>query len=152
MSKKQAFTNRLYLFLLDGQLHEMSEAWEWITQAIDPQIAVRSYHRRKHVAGRGGHSLEQQIAEGVQAIVKSTLFAAKGVGTIEVAWPDPVKRDMTNNCKGFIDAQQAVVQLTQQGRDFILSGGRPGVWTRMMKEMMTAVRSGKVVVSVKPVD
>ncbi len=143
---KQAFTNRLYLLLLDGQPHELSEAWDWLVAAIPPQIAVRAFHRRIISAvNQAKYSLEQQIEEGAQGVVKSQLWGLENGGIIEVARPDREKRMPC--APGFMDFREAVVQLTEKGKESLLNHFN-GKWTKALRELRDALKLGRVAVTV----
>ena len=113
--------NKLLLILMDGKEHRLGDFFDFLTEEIDPTLAVRTYQgdsfrkRRKQEKGIAPRaSLERQINLGLWRKAQQTISYYRKKGIIEITYSDPTyERGRTE-----LNAD-AILQLTPEGYDFL---------------------------------
>jgi hypothetical protein len=112
---------RLMLMLMDGKPHRLDEFWDYLCEAIEPQMAIRAYLQRAENNAGGTASRESvirentnlAISEGYRIKVLQTIHALRKVGdiTIDIPEVDNWERGGTPRT----DPRQALARITDSG-------------------------------------
>ena len=143
VAKKHGMTSRLFLVLIDGEAHQLSEFWDWLVDAVPPPLAIRRYLRAGSMGRRqkAAEDPEWAITEGHRMRILELLWDWSKKGIADITLPNP-EEPRSPKANGWIDVHKATVRLTQKGRDYLLN--RPGVLSKSIAELVLGLRRGKL--------
>lgn len=128
---------RFYGCLLDRKSHLVEEFYEWVSEATEPQVAIREYKRDNSEEA----SYEQMIQEGRRKLVLSALRTMVADGYADVIYPErDCKHDRMN-------VKECVISLTSEGCNHILEGW--GVLSKVFQELQVGLEAKRLDVAVK---
>ena len=146
VAKRGAHT-RLFLMLLDGKQHEFSEFYDYVASAIEPNIALRAYHRNyKGERNTAESNPQEALEEGRRIVLLSSVWTFCTNGYAKVEYPEPIFRSKKRG-NGYINLRKAKLQLTEKGFEFILNSRN--TWGRITPELYLGLKFGKLTVEVK---
>ncbi len=146
---KRGVTTRLWLMLLDGKPHSLSEFWDFIASGVEPHAAARKalyrYNRKNHVRSCT-LGPEELVQEGIRVAVMQTISHMENNGWVVSVYPEPTVRH-NKAPGGYIEARNVVLVLTEKGFSHVMEGD--GIWTKVCVEMYLALKSAKITVQVR---
>jgi hypothetical protein len=155
---KRGMLVRVLLCLADRQVHEVAEFYNYVAEALSPQIAVKAYLRggghsdgRKYTANEfrrkaADNDPEMAQAEGCRVEVMRCVKNGEKRGLLSVAWPDREKRNERGH-SGFLDIKKAMVSLTDDGWKHLLTG--EGIYAKVVAELYLGLAASKLKLFVK---
>lgn len=137
--KKRSYNSRIYLLLMDGEAHQLGEAYEWIAEAVEPNLAIRAFSNR--LARDIDYTIEQKIEEGRRARILQTLLHGVKNNLYTVVWPtrEPSRHPKS---RGYMDIRKCILKLTDVGRDRIINGY--GVFASMMSTLYSGIATKRL--------
>lgn len=139
---KADVSSRLYLCLLDGEEHKISEFYDFLTIGVDPVRAIRQYQQiYKYSDSLLEVSYEEMLKSGKRMRVIDCLWRIEKRGFIQV---EKVKE--CNSIK--LDLNNYKVKLTEAGFEYIFTNYK-GSFTRIASELYHNLKNDILGICVK---
>ncbi|RJQ25711.1 hypothetical protein C4577_04935 [Candidatus Parcubacteria bacterium] len=144
VGKAQTPLTRIFLFLLDGEPHNLGEIYDWVTEYIEPQIATRCFMRCH--ADATDVPLEEMVTEGKRAVLRASVKRAEVLGYINVEWPEK-EEPRHEKSRGYYDLRKCNIQITEKGYKHLFEGN--GILKNVVSELKKGILSNRIQIKVE---